>query len=80
MSDDQISTITRRLDAQDKLLSEIHGALVGNAGLGNSGLVARISHLESAQQRMDRNMTKWAGVVTGGVFVIQFVKNKLFGG
>lgn len=79
MSDDQISTITRRLDTQDKLLGEIHGALVGNGALGNSGLVNRIAHLEKGQERLNKDMTKWAGVVTGGVFVLQFVKSKLFG-
>lgn len=70
--------LTARLDKQDALLQSIHTALVGNPALGNRGLVKRVEEVETKQDAHDRKLVMWGGVTTGAVFVISYLKDRLF--
>ena len=54
-----------RLDSQDKTLSAIHSALIGNEPLGQKGLVKRIEHVENHVTKMEHLKVKLAGAVAG---------------
>lgn len=76
MSADELSA---RLDRQDRVLDEIHTALVGNTELGHPGLVRRMDSVEKKLTSQEHQMLKWAGVVTGLSIALGALKQKLFG-
>lgn len=78
MSDDQINTIHRRLDAQDKTLLAIHTAIVGNPDMGQDGLIPRVKAAEARLDGHDKTMLKWAGVATGLSLVVTVLKDRIF--
>lgn len=75
MSQDELSA---RLDKQDALLQSIHTALIGNPALGNRGLVKRVEVIEEKVETHNHKLLAWGGVVTGVVFAISYLKEKIF--
>jgi hypothetical protein len=66
-------------------VGRIETAISGDEGLGHRGLAPRIAAVElrqDEQQRayngIDRKLAKWGGIVTGAVFTLQFLKEKIF--
>ena len=57
--------VFNRLGEQDKMLTAIHVALVGNEELGQRGLVKRIEHVEGHVTKMEHLKLKLAGAVAG---------------
>jgi hypothetical protein len=78
MSDDQISVLHRRLDAQDAILSEIKTAIIGNPSLGQDGMIPRIKKAEKRLDDHDKTMLKWAGIATGLSVVVTVLKDRIF--
>lgn len=80
MSAEEISAIHSRLDKQDDMLRSIHGALVGNEGLGHRGIVSRIDALEKSDAEHTTKLVRWGGIVAGASLALQLAKEKLIGG
>ena len=77
MSNDDLS---KRMDAQDQMLSAIHTALIGNGALGNKGLVKRVEDVEIKVDGHSRTMLKWTGIATGAALAVNLLKDKIIGG
>ena len=68
-----------RIGQMERQLAEVHRAVVGDPQLGHRGLVARMEAVEKSDAAQDRKFISWSGVVLGALFVLQFLKEKLFG-
>lgn len=58
---------------------EIHAAIVGNDGLGNKGLAARLKDVEDLAKDHSRKFYTLAGVFTGINVLIAWAKLKVLG-
>ncbi len=77
MSSDDLA---KRMDAQDQMLASIHSALVGNAALGNKGLVKRVEEMEVKVDGHSRTMLKWTGIAAGAALAVNLLKDRIIGG
>ena len=69
--------VFKRLDAQDHLLYEIRGALVGNEQLGQKGLVKRVEHVEAHVTAVEGLKLKIAGAIAALSLAGSLIGSKL---
>lgn len=58
-------------------IQTLNTALTGDA-LGNKGLVRRVEDLEMSDRATTRKLAVWGGIVTGGIFVLSWLKDTVF--
>lgn len=69
--------IAERLAKIEASISKIEVALVGNPPMGQKGIVQRLETLETRVEKHDKKLILWGGIVTGAIFIAQFVINLL---
>lgn len=69
-------------EAQEKMLNEVHAAIVGNEKMGHEGVIVRLRKLEDYKKKDEKFKNRLAGGVAVGSFagagLWQWIKNVLF--
>lgn len=74
ITNEDLWVVVQRLDTGQR---EILGALKGN-NLGNKGVLPRLDDIEERQDKQDRKMIKWGGMVAGGAVALTMLKDWIF--
>lgn len=68
-----------REERYDRMLSEMHTAILGNEKFGQPGLVKRMADVESTVREHDRKIYLWSTIATAAGVALTSVKEKILG-
>lgn len=57
--------------AEKQMLADVHSALVGNAALGNKGLVPRVAELETKTKQYDLKFYALSALGTAALVILE---------